>query len=112
MSEYIQEYYGKLYIYYLKMDDSGEYECQSADGRRDKVYLRVYDGDRPPAPEERPTDPSTDPSGYKYAVRAYVQETTIRFRNGQTVEQECNAMTNGNNMEIEWYNQRQQVRYF
>lgn len=52
MSDYIQEYYGKLYIYYLKMDDNGEYECQAEDGRRDKVFLRVYDGDRPTEPQQ------------------------------------------------------------
>lgn len=57
MSEYIQEYNGKLYIYYVKQEDSGEYECQSADGRRDRVFLNAYDGDRPPAPQPDRPDP-------------------------------------------------------
>lgn len=140
MSEYVQEHLGKLYIYYLKLEDSGEYECQAEDGSREKVYLRVYDGDQPPAPGPGPQPEPEQPGDEcvwlnnlkskllsfkikivfnntinfedKYAIRAYVEQPVIRFKNGQNVEQICTGMTNGNNLEIEWYNQRQQVRFF
>lgn len=133
MSDYVQEYYGKLYIYYLKLEDSGEYECQAEDGRTEKVSLRVYSGDQPepepePRPEPQPERPDTRNLLYytsipnrqtmthistffldKYAIRASLSDNVIKFQPGQTIEQECNALTNGYTMEIEWYNPRKQV---
>jgi hypothetical protein len=58
MSDYKQEYYGKLYLYYLKLEDSGEYECETEDGRRDRIYLRVYGPEQPPVVEPPVVDPS------------------------------------------------------
>lgn len=41
MSDYTRDYQGKLYMYYLKAEDAGEYECSSPDGRTSVVRLRV-----------------------------------------------------------------------
>ena len=41
MSDYTRFYQGKLYLYYLKLEDSGEYECYLPDGRTSIVKLEV-----------------------------------------------------------------------
>jgi hypothetical protein len=89
-----------LYIYYLKKEDAGEYECYLPDGRRSVVRLEVID----------PNDQSGSGSGsggqeggYKYAVRGSVENPSIRFRDGDSIEQTCSGLTNGDTLSIEWY---------
>ena len=41
MSDYTRLYQGKLYLYYLKLEDSGEYECYLPDGRTSIIKLEV-----------------------------------------------------------------------
>lgn len=53
MSDYTRDYQGKLYIYYLKAEDAGEYECSSPDGRTSVVRLRV-------GGDSQPSDPNVD----------------------------------------------------
>ena len=45
----------------------------------------------------------------KYAVRASVNNPSAKFKSGGSIEQTCNALTNGNSLEIEWYNPRGQL---
>ena len=45
----------------------------------------------------------------KYAVRASVENPSVKFKSGGSVEQTCSALTNGNSLEIEWYNPRGQL---
>lgn len=99
-----------LYIYYLRSEDSGVYECETQDGRRDQVRLRVLGSGRPvqPVVEEVATE---RPEDILYAIRSNLREPFIQFRSGDSVTQECNAMTNGDNLEIEWYSPRKQVNF-
>jgi hypothetical protein len=39
-----------------------------------------------------------------------VKNKLIRFRLGDQIVQECNALTNGDNIQFEWYNPRRQVK--
>ena len=41
-----------------------------------------------------------------YAVRANIERTSVNFRTGELIEQECTGQTNGESLEIEWYDQR------
>ena len=92
MSDVVREHEGKLYIYYLTRNDQGSYECSLPDGRRAQVTLRVFDPD------------------YKlpgqYAIRASINKPNLIFKPGSSVEQECRSITNGNSLEIEWYDNR------
>lgn len=44
-----------------------------------------------------------------YAIRVNVQKSSVRFRLGDSVDQTCDVITNGDSLEIEWYNQRGQL---
>lgn len=98
-SAYSQENLGKLYLYYLKLEDSGEYECYTDDGRSaNRVRLIVRD----PSATERP-------SVSEYAIRTYLEKSNIDFKSGESHHQVCTGMTNGNDLRIEWYDQRGQL---
>lgn len=44
----------------------------------------------------------------KYAIRAYLTNPIIKFTSQEIVEQVCEGMTNGNQLEIKWYTPRKQ----
>lgn len=48
--------YGKLYLYYLTTNDSGLYQCELEDGRKDTIQLIVGDAttSQPPAQTTQP----------------------------------------------------------
>ena len=56
MSDYSRPYDGKLYIYYLKQQDAGDYECYLQNGQSERVRLTVgdkqHEDHQEPAPEE------------------------------------------------------------
>ena len=108
MSDYTRPYNGKLYVYYLKLSDSGEYVCTAPDGRTGRVILDVYeepkDGDKSPETPESPETPD-------YAIRVNLDRPSpMILRPGTSDEIVCTAMTNGPELEVEWYNPRGQVK--
>lgn len=44
----------------------------------------------------------------KYAIRAYVENQVVQYKNQETIEQKCEGMTNANQLEIKWYTPRKQ----
>jgi hypothetical protein len=102
LSDYAREHLGKLYIYYLKVEDSGQYECYLPDGRTARVRLTVT------AQGAQPTQAPYQPEG-EFAIRVYLERDNIQLRPSQSEEQVCTAMTNGYSLEIEWYNPRGEV---
>ena len=58
ISPYQRSHKGKLIIYYLKQEDSGEYICTSPDGQSASAKLTVYDPNTSQAEEEHSTDES------------------------------------------------------
>ena len=44
-----------------------------------------------------------------YEIRTYIEKSNIDFKDGETHEQVCTAMTNGPDLEIEWYNKYGQL---
>lgn len=71
-SAYSQENMGKLYLYYLKLEDGGEYECYTADGRSsNRVNLVVKD------PNTRPT---VNP---EYSIRTVLEKSNIDYKTGK-----------------------------
>lgn len=46
----------------------------------------------------------------QYAIRANVKELQVNFREGGQAVQVCEALTNGDNLDIQWFNQRKQVK--
>lgn len=79
-------------MYNLKQEDSGEYECFTNDGRNKRYRLIV-----------------NNPQAYQYQIRAYVENSDIDYRNGETKKQICKALTNGPELTIEWYDPYGQV---
>ena len=47
MSQYSRPHAGKLYIYYLTLEDAGDYECYLPNGRSERVRLTVNPKNRP-----------------------------------------------------------------
>ena len=85
---------GKLYLYYLKQEDGGEYECYTPDGRgHNRVQLVVK-------------DPNNHP---EYSIRTVLEKSHIEFRAGESHEQMCTGMTNGDDLRIEWYDKKGKV---
>lgn len=109
LSDYTRDYQGKLYIYYSKKEDSGEYECYLPDGRRSVVRLEVID---PNDQSISGGDSGSQGGGYKYAVRGSVENPSLKFKNGDSVEQTCSGLTNGDSLSIEWYGPNGRVSYF
>lgn len=61
LSDYSRVYTGKLYIYYLSLEDSGVYECVLPSGQSSSVRLTVYDPkDDTDAGDERGVDPEIE----------------------------------------------------
>ncbi|CAF0767900.1 unnamed protein product [Brachionus calyciflorus] len=110
ITDYNREFNGKLLLYYLRIEDSGLYECELPDGRRSQVRLRVTSQDNQPQQTTTQVVPTTRPDYDEqiYAIRAYVRDQTIEYKSGDNVEQECDAMTNGNSLEIKWFDPRKQ----
>lgn len=52
-----------------------------------------------------------EPSDDSYAVRAYVSKSELKLRHGSSDENTCTGMTNGDSMEIKWFNSRGQVSH-
>ena len=50
--------------------------------------------------------------GYKYAVRGSVENPSLKFKSGQSVEQTCSGLTNGDSLSIEWYGPNGRVCIF
>ncbi len=95
MSQYFQQASGKLYLYYLRLADSGEYECYTDSGKvGDRVRLIVRD----PAATNRPN------VAQAYQIRTYVEKSNIDFRTGESHTQMCEGMTNGDELEVRWFN--------
>ena len=86
-----------MYIYYLKREDAGEYECFLPDGRRSVVRLIVVD------PNEQNSQTGNQGDAYRYAIRGSVENQALTFRDGDSVEQTCTGLTNGDALSIEWY---------
>ncbi len=45
----------------------------------------------------------------EFAIRTHIEQITIHFRHGQMVEQQCTGLTNGESIDLEWYDLRGQV---
>jgi len=93
MSDYTQQSGGKLYMYYVTLADSGDYECYTDSG---KVGNRVRLIVRDPSATVRPS--------VAYQIRSYVEKSNIDFRTGESHSQTCEGRTNGNELEVKWYN--------
>ena len=105
LSDYTRSMYGKLFIYYVKQSDSGEYICTAPDGRTARARLTVYDPNQDP--DQQDTKEPTD-SEYEYAVRVYLDKSALDIRSRLSGEIACTGMTNGPNLEIEWFDARGQ----
>ena len=105
----VRENQGKLMVYYANEGNQGQYECFLPNGQSSMVTLKVRD---PPLQNDNDNndnyDDYTPPEDY--AVRAYVSKGELRMRYGSSDENTCTGMTNGNSMEIQWYNSRGEVR--
>ena len=44
-----------------------------------------------------------------FEIRTYIEKSNIDFKDGETHEQVCTAMTNGPDLDIEWYNKYGQL---
>lgn len=95
-----------MLVYYLKVSDSGEYECYLPNGRKSKVKLNVRD---PKSPDTGPSEDDYDEEEGQYAIRVYIDKSKLDLKYGQNDVQICTGMTNGKSLEIEWYNPRGQV---
>ena len=94
----------------MKREDAGEYECYLPDGRRSVVKLNVVDPNEPSGGDGQPND-GQDGNSYKYAIRASVENPSIRFTIGTPVEQTCTGLTNGDSLRIEWFGPNNRVKY-
>ena len=104
LSDYTRDYQGKLYIYYLKREDAGEYECYLPDGRRSTVRLVVKDSNDQSGQNGQ--------SGGEYAIRGSVESQLLKFKDGESVEQTCSGLTNGDSLNIEWFGPNNRVSLF
>jgi hypothetical protein len=88
----------------LKPEDSGTYECFLPTGQSDRVSLLVSD------PNSRQNAQQENQPATQYAIRSYIDRANI-YNAEDTETQTCTGMTNGNSLDIEWYNPRgEQVR--
>lgn len=107
LSGYSREDQGKLFIYYLETKDSGEYECYLPNGVASRIKLNVRD---PRYSTETDLDYQNDDD--LYSVRVYIDKSRLELKYGANDVITCEAITNGNNLEIQWYNPKGQVNIY
>ena len=90
-------------VYYVSEYNQGEYECYLPSGQSSVVKLTIKDL------PQRDNYQGYQRSDESYAVRAYVSKSELKLRYGSSDENSCTGMTNGDSMEIKWYNSRGQV---
>lgn len=83
---------GLLIFDSLKIDDSGNYECQVAENSVQKIKLTVQ--------------PSFDKA---IQFKNELHKKKIKARLGETLHQICTIQATGNDVKISWLNKDQQV---
>ena len=109
LGDYAREHQNKLQIYYLRVDDTGDYECFLPDGRRSQVRLTVIKNlneiVRPTSEENQFLESSVNQRGRideERAPQTQVEyEPYIEKEAGQSVSISCGLAGDDEN-ELKW----------
>jgi hypothetical protein len=121
LSENSRQYGGRLLIYYLREEDSGDYECYTLDGHSNHVrlivnsnyqsdrYRQIFYNDRGNYKLSNRNDISDD----LIQLVSSIDKDLIELKNDiqYPVENVCTGLTNSHNLKIEWYDPHGNVSF-
>jgi hypothetical protein len=107
-------------IYYAEPEDSGEYVCYDANREYQRFQVVVSrlsssGGSRRPGIHRqgfiflRKTTSSYSKDEQRYAIRVYLNSDPVQMGVSGSDSKKCTGMTNAENLEIEWYDNNNQV---